>query len=260
MLATVYSRLQVEKRTLADYIARHGGHEAALERAAKHQAELEAIEASAPEVSTPATPQIVVTNENENGNGNTNGNGNVDNTRLLRQALESGAALRRRKRSSLPAKNNLPLPTEGLPRGTSLEPSHSTSPHTPRDPNPLAWSPDRQIALLARNIDEMEDELRSNGKKGLVWPENLTYRNFVEFQFFPTLVYELEYPRTTTIRPLYILEKTLATFGTFSLIYTLTEHYIMPHSPQPTDSILHTFLNLALPMMINFLLWVISRL
>lgn len=55
-------------------------------------------------------------------------------------------------------------------------------------------------------------------------------------------------------RPLVVLEKVAATFGTFSLIYTVTEHYIMPYLPKPGESLLITFFNLALPMMINYLL------
>jgi sterol O-acyltransferase len=54
------------------------------------------------------------------------------------------------------------------------------------------------VALLARNIDAMEDELRSNGAKGLVWPQNVTYAHFADFMIIPTLVYQLEYPRTAT--------------------------------------------------------------
>ena len=42
----------------------------------------------------------------------------------------------------------------------------------------------------------MEEELKSNGKKGLVWPQNVTYKHFGDFMIIPTLVYQLEYPRT----------------------------------------------------------------
>jgi sterol O-acyltransferase len=55
-------------------------------------------------------------------------------------------------------------------------------------------------------------------------------------------------------RPLVVLEKIAATFGTFSLIYTITEHYIMPYTPKPGENIIISFFNLALPMMVNYLL------
>jgi sterol O-acyltransferase len=51
-----------------------------------------------------------------------------------------------------------------------------------------------------------------------------------------------------------VLEKIIATFGTFSLIYLITEHYILPLIPKPGDSLLRSFVNLALPMMVNYLL------
>ncbi|WVQ74465.1 hypothetical protein IAR50_004066 [Cryptococcus sp. DSM 104548] len=58
------------------------------------------------------------------------------------------------------------------------------------------------------------------------------------------------------MRPLVVLEKIVATFGTFSLIYTITEHYIMPHLPKEGDSLslIKSFISLALPMIINYLL------
>lgn len=58
------------------------------------------------------------------------------------------------------------------------------------------------------------------------------------------------------MNPLVVLEKIAATFGTFSLIYTITEHYIMPFTPKPGDSFVKNFVNLALPMMVNYLLYV----
>jgi sterol O-acyltransferase len=102
----------------------------------------------------------------------------------------------RRKRTH--AQDSLPAPDKSLPHGTSLEPSHSTTPHEPRPPLALAWHPDEHVALLARNIGAMEEELTSNGKKGLVWPQNVSYRHFADFMIIPTLVYQLEYPRTET--------------------------------------------------------------
>jgi len=261
LLSSIYNRLQKEKATLEHYLdSQPGGREAALREAKARQETLEAIESAAPEVSIPSsrasTPRIAVTgdesiavlDEKLSGLSGNNNNGNNNGSSGLRARRPS------RKRSSLPAKDNLPAPAKDIPKGTSLEPSHGISPHEPTGPAQLVWSSDPRIAILARNIDAMQDELRSNGELGLVWPETVSYRNFIEFMFFPTLVYQLEYPRTTTRRPLYILEKVLATFGTFSLIYTVTEHYIMPYTPKPGDSLIHSFVQLAIPMMTNFLL------
>lgn len=56
------------------------------------------------------------------------------------------------------------------------------------------------------------------------------------------------------MNPFVVLEKIIATFGTFSLIYLITEHYILPFLPKPEDSMFKSFLNLALPMIVNYLL------
>lgn len=96
----------------------------------------------------------------------------------------------KKKNEADPSKATIPL-------GTSLEPSYQQHLHPPRKPDVLSYSSNSEIAQLAKNIDLMKDELKSNGEKGLVWPENVTYKHFLEFMCFPTLCYQLEYPRTT---------------------------------------------------------------
>ncbi|KDN48229.1 hypothetical protein K437DRAFT_284167 [Tilletiaria anomala UBC 951] len=138
-----------------------------------------------------------------------------------------------------------------------------------RDPHPLATHPDASIAKLASDIEIMREELLShidhhhidNGDSPsssapgrVAWPANVTYRNFWEYLLIPSLVYDLEFPRTKSIRPLYVLEKVSATFGTFFVIYVITEHWIMPFQPGPNETLIGTFLQLAVPMMINYLL------
>ncbi|PWN50101.1 MBOAT-domain-containing protein [Violaceomyces palustris] len=145
----------------------------------------------------------------------------------------------------------------------------SVSRGTIRDPHPLANHPDKLISELARDIENMREDLLSSPEattSGLMadehivkqdpvmWPENVTYANFWDYLLVPTLVYELQYPRTTTVRPFYLLEKVLATFGTFFVIYVITEHWIMPNSPNPETPFLRSFLTLAVPMMTNYLL------
>lgn len=86
-----------------------------------------------------------------------------------------------------------------VPLGTSLEPLQPTD-HHHRHPalHVLRCSNNEHVSQLAKNIDLMLDELQSNGEKGIVWPANVTYFQFFEFMVFPTLVYQLEYPRTKT--------------------------------------------------------------
>lgn len=57
------------------------------------------------------------------------------------------------------------------------------------------------------------------------------------------------------IRPLYVFEKTVATFGTFALLYTTTETFILPYTnPSPEQSFARTLLDLSLPFMLAYLL------
>lgn len=56
------------------------------------------------------------------------------------------------------------------------------------------------------------------------------------------------------IRPLYVFEKTVATFGTFVLLYTVTESFIIPLTPTPDQSFFRSLLDLSLPFMIAYLL------
>lgn len=121
-------------------------------------------------------------------------------------------------------------------------------------PHPLVDHPDENIAALAREYSELDAELVSTGPEYIRWPNNISLKNFASYMITPTLVYELEYPRTDRIRPLYVFEKTVATFGTFALLYTVTESFIFPLTPTKDQSFFRSLLDLALPFMIAYLL------
>ncbi|KAI0083952.1 MBOAT, membrane-bound O-acyltransferase family-domain-containing protein [Irpex rosettiformis] len=121
-------------------------------------------------------------------------------------------------------------------------------------PHPLVYHPDETVSSLAKDYSELESELVGMGPEYIRWPDNITYKRFAYYMLVPTLVYELEYPMTDKIRPLYVLEKTIATFGTFVLLYTVTESFIFPLTPTPDQSFLRSLLDLALPFMIAYLL------
>jgi len=107
---------------------------------------------------------------------------------------------------------------------------------------------------MAKDYSELEGELSSSGPFRVTYPNNITMKNFAVYQLIPTLVYELEYPRTDRIRPLYVFEKTVATFGTFALLYTMTESFILPLTPTAGESFFRALLDLSLPFMIAYLL------
>ncbi|KAG0054727.1 hypothetical protein BGZ83_010622 [Gryganskiella cystojenkinii] len=107
-------------------------------------------------------------------------------------------------------------------------------------------------SALAAEIDELKHDLRC--QNGEPWPANVTTANFVDFLIVPSLIYELQYPRTTKIRPMYVFEKSVATLGTFTLLYLTTEHYIYPVVFDPTISPLRALVLLLIPFMMNYLM------
>jgi sterol O-acyltransferase len=60
------------------------------------------------------------------------------------------------------------------------------------------------------------------------YPRNLTLKDFCDFNMMPTLVYELEYPRTEHIDWLYVAEKTAATFGIIVVMIAVSQSWIYP--------------------------------
>lgn len=83
----------------------------------------------------------------------------------------------------------------------------------------LTWHPNSSISNLAIELADLRDALTSTGPNKVQFPANLTWYNFCDFMLVPTLVYELEYPRTHSIRPMYVIEKTLATLGQSLLFF-----------------------------------------
>jgi len=83
--------------------------------------------------------------------------------------------------------------------------------------------------IIRREISMLEIELR--GKCSLTenhYPHNLNLKDFIEWTFFPTLVYELEYPREEKINWAYVAEKTGAVFGVLAVMQIISQAYIYP--------------------------------
>jgi len=60
------------------------------------------------------------------------------------------------------------------------------------------------------------------------YPQNLTWGNYVDYIFCPTLCYELEYPRTPNTQWLELFYKTLAVFGCIFLMTVASEEFVIP--------------------------------
>ena len=81
------------------------------------------------------------------------------------------------------------------------------------------------------SIDKLRRDLATELTSPLghvTYPQNLTVRNFVDYLLFPTLCYELEYPRMGKIRWMELLFKTLAVFGCIFLLTLTSEEFIVP--------------------------------
>jgi sterol O-acyltransferase len=136
-----------------------------------------------------------------------------------------------------------------------------------------ARSPSGNTDLTKSHADEVaqlrEDlALELTSPMGSVtYPRNLTWFNYVDYIFCPTLCYELEYPRTPGIVWTELGYKILATFGVIFLLTITSEEFILPvmvESAQRLESVTsfpETALILAesismllFPFMITFLL------
>lgn len=102
------------------------------------------------------------------------------------------------------------------------------------------------------NLAELKHELV---KETVSFPANLTLYKFADYVALPTLVYELEYPRTSSFRLWYFLERCLTTVTTISLAYIVMEHYIYPVlNLLPEQSVVESLVSLLIPCM---LLWIL---
>jgi sterol O-acyltransferase len=235
---------------LRDATLPHGGWDFALSTAKARRAELDAATAqeSTDEFTPAATPSGV-----------------SDGTRTSIVDAETATALRRRLLAASAGKR------ENLhPEDARFTREKVDGVLDPLGSHTLLDHPDEIISNLAREHSDLEAELTSRGPEHIRWPDNITLKFFAVYQLIPTLVYELEYPRTdrwvaillrlaehsrkSSIRPLYLFEKTVATFGTFALLYTVTESFILPLTPTPEQSFFRSLLDLALPFMIAYLL------
>ena len=90
-----------------------------------------------------------------------------------------------------------------------------------------------QVQLFERmikwEVDALTDTLRGRATNpALSYPNNLTLYNHYEYIVLPTLVYELEYPRSESIDWFYVLEKGTATFGLIFVMIMVSQAYIYP--------------------------------
>ena len=85
-------------------------------------------------------------------------------------------------------------------------------------------------AVITEEIEACTAELTSCSPNSpeISYPHNLTTRNFLLYLHFPTVVYELTYPRHPTINWSYVAEKTAATFGVLAIMVIVSQTWIYP--------------------------------
>jgi sterol O-acyltransferase len=84
--------------------------------------------------------------------------------------------------------------------------------------------------VLNTEITILDEELRGKcTTTDNVYPNNLTFYNFVEWTCLPTLVYDLEYPRQEKVNWWYVAEKSAATLGVIFVMIIIV--CFGPHCP-----------------------------
>lgn len=98
------------------------------------------------------------------------------------------------------------------------------------DPHPRRQSIQRHARLGSEHPSLREDlamELTSP-LGNVTYPQNLTFTNYVDYIFCPTLCYELEYPRNKHVQWSELAFKTLGVFGCIFLLTIISEEFIVP--------------------------------
>lgn len=83
--------------------------------------------------------------------------------------------------------------------------------------------------IIKWEIDALADDLKGKSTSSTTaYPNNLTVKNHYEWILLPTLVYELEYPRSDTLDWGYVAEKSVAVMGILLIMNLCSQEYIYP--------------------------------
>lgn len=80
--------------------------------------------------------------------------------------------------------------------------------------------------LLELTPVQVEAELEND--TDILFPNNITWKNYFEYSMFPTLVYTLNFPRTEKIRWNYVCLKITGIFGIFFLMIIIAQEGMYP--------------------------------
>ena len=83
--------------------------------------------------------------------------------------------------------------------------------------------------IIKWEIDALTEDLKGKcTTSGNNYPKNVRIANHYEYIVLPTLVYELEYPRSDQINWYYVAEKTVAVFGVLGIMNLVSQSFIYP--------------------------------
>ena len=165
-----------------------GGWDKALTDALAKKTELQLQASSSTHEPTPiGTPPVA--------EGSSTATVDVSTASALRQRLNAVASLPNNEGSPLRAEVDAVHPhiSQDKSQLTMLSNNGSTGEpglHT------LIYHPDPEVPVMVKDYLELQSELTSSGPHHVTWPNNITWKNFAMYQLIPTLVYDLEYPRT----------------------------------------------------------------
>lgn len=93
---------------------------------------------------------------------------------------------------------------------------------------------DEVIDLIKKSIEFCEFELNSQSTIE-PFPTNINFKNFFNYTMFPTLVYQIDFPRTKKIRWFYVGEKLAAIFGVIMLMIVIAQNFMYPLAIQAIE-------------------------
>jgi sterol O-acyltransferase len=170
-------------RLLREKTEEIGGWDQAVVDAKMHREELEQTDGSTPS----ETPAVL----RDGSKGYFSGHGPA--ATALRHRLQQIA----KDDWNLTAHSNVHIASSvGVPVPKSIETKEAWTMPGPLPPHVLVDHPNRGVSVIAQQLSEMELELTGNCLHKVRYPANLTWWNYLDFHMLPTLVYELEYPRT----------------------------------------------------------------
>lgn len=116
------------------------------------------------------------------------------------------------------------------------------SPISDKNPSFHTGKPEFSKSDVDENSENELEELRetlaielTSPLGAVTYPKNLTWSNFTDYTFCPTLCYELEYPRVELIEWDQLFYKILATFGCIFLLTITSEEFILPVLTQSAE-------------------------